>query len=209
MAKLKYEFLSNYFKANGLPRRNRIFGNIAKYSALGSRFAPLSNWLASSPIGKLVSNHFLGVHPKRSLPGFASQTFPRWFRSRRAKGGTSRRSGRGHRDGRPAQRHLHELQLPGCRQGRGRPAGSGGLQGRVGRRALLRPAHDFQGDAGRRRRQRRPQRGPAPRLCRAGHPDHRLRAQLLADAPRRVSRIGPGPQARTVAENSFSSTSSW
>ncbi len=89
MAKLKYEFLSNYFKANGLPRRNRIFGNIAKYSALGSRFAPLSNWLASSPIGKLVSNHFLGVHPKRSLPGFASQTFPRWFRSRRAKGGTS------------------------------------------------------------------------------------------------------------------------
>ena len=88
MAKLKYEFLGNYFKANGLPRRNRIFGNIAKYSAWGSRLAPFSNWLAASPIGKLFSNHFLGVHPNRSAPGFARQTFPQWFRSRR-RGGDS------------------------------------------------------------------------------------------------------------------------
>ena len=35
MAKLKYEFLDNYYKANGLPRRNRIFGNIARYSRAG------------------------------------------------------------------------------------------------------------------------------------------------------------------------------
>ena len=89
MAKLKYEFLGNYFKANGLPRRNRIFGNIAKYSAWGSRLAPFSNWLAASPIGKLFSNHFLGVHPNRSVPGFTRQTFPQWFRSRR-RGGDSR-----------------------------------------------------------------------------------------------------------------------
>ena len=89
MAKLKYEFLGNYFKANGLPRRNRIFGNIAKYSAWGSRLAPFSNWLAASPIGKLFSNHFLGVHPNRSAPGFTRQTFPQWFRSRR-RGGDSR-----------------------------------------------------------------------------------------------------------------------
>ena len=86
MAKLKYEFLANYFKANGLPRRNRIFGNIAKYSAWGSRLAPFSNWLAASPVGKLFSNHFLGVHPNRSVPGFARQTFPQWFRSRRRRG---------------------------------------------------------------------------------------------------------------------------
>ena len=83
MAKLKYEFLANYFKTNGLPRRNRVFGNIAKYSAWGSRMAPFSNWLAASPIGKLVSNHLLGVHPKRSVPGFVRETFPRWFKSRR------------------------------------------------------------------------------------------------------------------------------
>ena len=81
MAKLKYEFLDNYYKANGLPRRNRIFGNIAKYSKLGSRFAPLSNWLAVSPLGKLFSTAVLGIHPNRRPPSFARQTFPQWFRS--------------------------------------------------------------------------------------------------------------------------------
>ena len=82
MAKLKYEFLDNYFKTNGLPRRNRIFGEIAKYSRLGSRFAPFSNWVAGSPVGKLLSSKVLGIHPNRQTPKFVRQTFPQWFRSR-------------------------------------------------------------------------------------------------------------------------------
>ena len=83
MAKLKYEFLDNYYKANGLPRRNRTFGNIANLSKWGSRFAPISNWIASSPIGKLLSGSLLGIHPNRKPPQFARQTFPQWFRSRK------------------------------------------------------------------------------------------------------------------------------
>ncbi len=82
MAKLKYEFLDHYYKTNGLPRRNRIFGNIAKLSKWGSRFAPISNWMAASPLGKLVSSSVLGVHPNRRAPSFVRQTFPQWFRSR-------------------------------------------------------------------------------------------------------------------------------
>ena len=83
MAKLKYEFLDNYYKTNGLPRRNKVFGDIAKLSKWGSRFAPLSNWMASSPIGKLLSGSLLGIHPNRKPPSFARQTFPQWFRSRK------------------------------------------------------------------------------------------------------------------------------
>ena len=83
MAKLKYEFLDNYYKTNGLPRRNKIFGDIAKLSKWGSRFAPFSNWMASSPIGKLLSGSLLGIHPNRKPPSFARQTFPQWFRSRK------------------------------------------------------------------------------------------------------------------------------
>ena len=83
MAKLKYEFLDHYFKANGLPLRNKIFGNIAKLSAWGSRLAPFSNWAAQSPPGKLIANTVLGIHPNRRMPVFARETFPRWFRSRR------------------------------------------------------------------------------------------------------------------------------
>ena len=93
MAKLKYEFLDNYYKANGLPRRNKIFGDIAKLSKWGSRFAPLSNWMAASPIGKLLSGSLLGIHSNRKPPSFARQTFPQWFRSR--KTGDSSLSSRG------------------------------------------------------------------------------------------------------------------
>ncbi len=90
LAKLKYEFLDNYYKANGLPLRNRIFGNIAKLNAWGSRFAPLSNWAAANPLGKLLSGALLGIHPNRRPPPFARQTFPQWFRSRREGIGASR-----------------------------------------------------------------------------------------------------------------------
>ena len=84
MAKLKYEFLANYYRTNGLPLRNRIFGDIAKLSAWGSRFAPMSNWMAANPLGKLLSGALLGIHPNRRPPPFVRQTFPQWFRQRNA-----------------------------------------------------------------------------------------------------------------------------
>ena len=82
MAKLKYEFLAQYYKANGAPIRSRVFANINKLSRWGSRFAPLSNRLAGSPVGKLVASKVLGIHPKRMLPSFQRETFPKWFEKR-------------------------------------------------------------------------------------------------------------------------------
>ena len=84
MAKLKYEFLDNYYKTNKRPLRNKLFAHINRLNRLGSRFAPLSNWGAGSPIGKFVSSVLLGVHPNRRLPRFASQTLAQWFNSRPA-----------------------------------------------------------------------------------------------------------------------------
>ena len=40
MAKMKYEFLHHYYKANGLPLRNRLFGRIARLNALRLAHAP-------------------------------------------------------------------------------------------------------------------------------------------------------------------------
>ena len=82
MAKLKYEFLARYQEVNGLPLRNRVFAHINRINRLGSRFAPFSNWAARSPLGKLVSSAVLGVHPSRSLPTFARETFSQWFEGR-------------------------------------------------------------------------------------------------------------------------------
>ena len=82
MAKLKYEFLQTYHKANGYPLRNRIFGNIAALSRWGSFFAPLSNWtLKSAWFKDLLENH-AGIDRRRTLPAFTSQTFSQWFRAR-------------------------------------------------------------------------------------------------------------------------------
>jgi len=82
MAKMKYEFLDQYYRANGTPLRNRVFGHISRVNAWGSRTAPLSNLMARSPIGKLMSQVLLGVHPKRMAPKFVRQTFAKWFKAR-------------------------------------------------------------------------------------------------------------------------------
>ena len=82
MAKLKYQFLDHYFQANGLPFRNKIFGRINRVNQWGSRFAPLSNWAAQTPVGRVFAGLVLGIHPRRSLPSFARETLPKWFNSR-------------------------------------------------------------------------------------------------------------------------------
>ena len=82
MAKLKYEFLDQYQLANGTPLRNRVFANISRLSAWGSRTAPLSNLMANNPIGKMMAQMVLGIHPKRKSPKFVRQTFAKWFKSR-------------------------------------------------------------------------------------------------------------------------------
>ena len=82
MAKIKYEYLDQYHKANGTPLRNKVFGHIAKLSAWGSRMAPFSNLMASNPIGKMMSRIVLGIHPKRNPPKFVRNTFVKWFNAR-------------------------------------------------------------------------------------------------------------------------------
>ena len=82
MAKMKYEFLDQYHKANGTPLRNRVFGHINRLSAWGSRMAPFSNLMANNSIGKMMSQILLGVHPKRNPPKFVRNTFAKWFKAR-------------------------------------------------------------------------------------------------------------------------------
>jgi FAD/FMN-containing dehydrogenase/Fe-S oxidoreductase len=81
MAKLKYEFLDRYHRANGQTLRNLMFGNIAMLSRWGSFFAPVSNWLlGSAGVRDLLEKQ--GVDPRRTLPPFAKQTFRQWFKAR-------------------------------------------------------------------------------------------------------------------------------
>src|SRR5258705_7627354 len=91
MAKMKYEFLHHSHAVNGLPLRNRLFGHIARLSWLGSRLAPISNWIARSWPNRLLMERVAGIDRRRPLPDFARQTFTDWVDRRRPPPGAPRR----------------------------------------------------------------------------------------------------------------------
>jgi Fe-S oxidoreductase len=90
MAKLKYEFLAHYYRANGLPLRNRLFGRIADLARWGCRVAPLANWLNGLALSRWLLERIAGIDRRRPLPPFARQTFLHWF-ERHAPEGTGER----------------------------------------------------------------------------------------------------------------------
>ena len=90
MAKLKYEFLDHYHRANGLPLRNRMFGGIETLNRIGSRLAPVSNWIANSSLNRWLMEVAAGIDRRRPLPLFARETFESWYRSHQAEGDGSK-----------------------------------------------------------------------------------------------------------------------
>jgi FAD/FMN-containing dehydrogenase/Fe-S oxidoreductase len=90
MAKLKYEFLDHYHRANGLPLRNRVFGAIERLNRVGSSFAPVSNWLSRLSLTRRFMEATLGIDRRRPLPSFAGETFEEWFPARPQAGDGSK-----------------------------------------------------------------------------------------------------------------------
>ena len=82
MAKLKYEFLYHYHQANGLPLRNRMFGRVARVSALGARAPRLANAINALPPVRWLLEKVAGIDRRRPLPPLAMETFEDWFRRR-------------------------------------------------------------------------------------------------------------------------------
>jgi Fe-S oxidoreductase len=82
MAKLKYEFLAQYYARHGTPLRARLFGQIETLNKLGCAFAPVSNWVAGSAPVRWLLHRAAGIHQNRTLPPFARERFDRWFARR-------------------------------------------------------------------------------------------------------------------------------
>ena len=82
MAKLKYEFLNRYQERHGVPLRSRLFGNINALNRLGSRYAPMTNWIAGNGLGKALVSALLGISSRRQQPRFARESLPDWFAQR-------------------------------------------------------------------------------------------------------------------------------
>jgi len=86
MAKIKYEFLAHYYRVNGLPLRNRLFGRIHTLARIGSALAPISNWIARSAPHRWLLERVAGIDRRRPLPAFAARSFEAWFRRRTPEG---------------------------------------------------------------------------------------------------------------------------
>jgi len=87
MAKLKAEFLYQYYQAHRIPLRSRLFAHIGELNKLAQPFAPLINLLMNGP-GKWAMTS-LGIHSKRSFPKLAQQTFSAWHRKSKGNGPSS------------------------------------------------------------------------------------------------------------------------
>jgi len=75
MARMKAEFWHGYHQRKGVPRSHQFFGNPGALYPMAMLTPGVSNAVAASRFGKMVLRRMLGVHPKRSLPKFASQSF--------------------------------------------------------------------------------------------------------------------------------------
>jgi FAD/FMN-containing dehydrogenase/Fe-S oxidoreductase len=74
VARFKSEFLADYWERHGTPLQARALGNARSLAEWGSRFAPLSNWLANSAPVKAMNESLLGIDRRRTLPRFQRRT---------------------------------------------------------------------------------------------------------------------------------------
>jgi FAD/FMN-containing dehydrogenase/Fe-S oxidoreductase len=81
MAKLKMEFMNNYYETHGSPLRNKLVANFASISKAFT-LAPWSyNMVMDTPVLRKIANKVVGFHPDRTMPLLAKTTFSKWFKN--------------------------------------------------------------------------------------------------------------------------------
>jgi FAD/FMN-containing dehydrogenase/Fe-S oxidoreductase len=74
VARFKSEFLADYWQRHGTSMEARVLGNVSTLAKWGSRFAPLSNWIANSGLARGLNERLVGVDRRRRLPQFKRRT---------------------------------------------------------------------------------------------------------------------------------------
>ena len=80
MAKLKAEFLQQYYDANGVPFRAKLIANFSKSSGMGAMVPALYNFVVTTPALANMIKKFSGFARQRSLPTLYSTTLKKWYR---------------------------------------------------------------------------------------------------------------------------------
>ena len=87
VAKLKAEFLQQYYDANGVPFRSKLIANFNNSAKLGAMLPGLYNFMMTNKgISKLIKR-FSGFAVERSMPTMYRTTLRSWFSKHKAGGG--------------------------------------------------------------------------------------------------------------------------
>jgi glycerol-3-phosphate dehydrogenase subunit C len=78
-------------RTEGVARQDAWLGNVDAVGALGSTFAPISNWANAFPPHRALMEAVVGIDRHRNLPRFHHKTFARWFRERPVRPSSSGR----------------------------------------------------------------------------------------------------------------------
>nr|MCU0386361.1 FAD-binding protein [Flavihumibacter sp.] len=86
MAKLKAEFLQQYYDSNGVPLRSRLIANFTLSAKLGSIAPGLYNFAMTNKIVSTWVKNFAGFALERSMPTLADTTLTSWFKTHKKSG---------------------------------------------------------------------------------------------------------------------------
>jgi FAD/FMN-containing dehydrogenase/Fe-S oxidoreductase len=90
MAKIKYEYLYQYYKGRKVPLGSRLVADIHRLNALAAPLAPLANVVNRSAPVKLLFEKVAGFDRSRPMPKIVRNTFQKWFDGRKAQGTNTR-----------------------------------------------------------------------------------------------------------------------
>ncbi|WP_020529146.1 FAD-binding and (Fe-S)-binding domain-containing protein [Flexithrix dorotheae] len=83
VAKLKGEFLSQYYKANGIGLRTKLIGHFPTLTALAALTPSLYNFIFSNKLTGNLAKSVVGFASERPMPKLHKTTLNKWYRKNR------------------------------------------------------------------------------------------------------------------------------
>lgn len=80
MAKLKAEFLQNYYDVNGAPFRAKKFADFTGGMKLAEKIPGIYNTLVGNSLTSSIFKSVMGIAPERDVPKIAPMTVQKWYR---------------------------------------------------------------------------------------------------------------------------------
>ncbi len=84
VAKMKAEFLQQYYDKHGVPFRANLIANFSKQMKLVSLVPWAFNWFYGVDVLRKMANNLVGFHPDRTMPKLANETLLHWFNNRQS-----------------------------------------------------------------------------------------------------------------------------